>query len=65
MALVRFAQGLSRTDLAEMSGVTRQTIRNIEVGRHVPQTHTATAICEALNVKVETLFARVHGKSAA
>lgn len=53
---VRAQQKLSQSQLAEMVGVSRQTISNIENGEFVPTARLALLLCLALNEKFEELF---------
>ncbi len=52
----RESAGLTQTELAERSGVSRQLIGAAESGRNLPRVDAAVAIAAALNVAVETLF---------
>lgn len=47
---------LSQAQLAEMAGVSRQTIVNIEKGNYSPSVHLALDICKALGKTVEEVF---------
>ena len=53
----RLLLGLGQTELAELAGVTRQTLGAIEAERHSPSVDAAMRIARALGVSVETLFA--------
>lgn len=52
----RRARGLSQTQLAEMVGVSRNTISSIETGQFSPTAKLALVICIALDKKFEDLF---------
>jgi transcriptional regulator with XRE-family HTH domain len=52
----REAAGLSRMELATRSGVTRQTIWNIETGRAQPETATIFRLAQALEEPWSSLF---------
>lgn len=52
----RRARGLSQTELAEMVGVSRNTISSIETGQFSPTAKLALVICIALDKKFEDLF---------
>lgn len=52
----RAAAGLSQGQLAEMVGVSRNTISSIETGQFSPTAKLALVICIALDKKFEDLF---------
>lgn len=52
----RSEQGLSQSQLAEMVGVSRNTISSIETGQFNPTAKLALVICIALDKKFEELF---------
>jgi|SRR5271165_2300990 len=54
--LTRLARGLSQGALADMAGVTRQSISGIESGRWSPSLETALALAAALGTSIEDLF---------
>ena len=47
---------LSQAELAEKSGVTRQTINAIEKGDYNPTINLCVAICKALGKTLDELF---------
>ena len=53
---IRTELGLSQSQLAEMVGVSGNTISSIETGQFSPTTKLALAICIALEKKFEDLF---------
>lgn len=53
---VRTQQGLSQSQLAEMVGVSRNTISSIETGQFNPTAKLALVLCIALDHKFEELF---------
>ena len=53
---VRLAKRLSHTALAEMVGVSRNTISSIETGQFSPTAKLALILCIALDKKFEELF---------
>ena len=53
---VRTAQGLSQSQLADMVGVSRNTISSIERGQFSPTAKLALLLCIALDRKFEDLF---------
>lgn len=53
---VRNDRGLSQNTLAEMTGVSRNTISSIETGQFNPTAKLALIICIALDKKFEELF---------
>jgi len=52
----RAAAGLRQHELAQVAGVTRQSISAIEAGQYVPNTTVALRLAHALNCTVEALF---------
>ncbi|MNC44061.1 hypothetical protein D3C76_122360 [compost metagenome] len=52
----RAEQKLSQTQLAEMVGVSRNTISSIETGQFNPTAKLALVLCIALDKKFEDLF---------
>ena len=53
---LRTAQGLSQSDLATISGITRQAVSAIEAHQYLPTTAVALRLAGALNCQVEDLF---------
>ncbi|MBE6825781.1 MAG: helix-turn-helix transcriptional regulator [Ruminococcus sp.] len=53
---VRTAQKISQAELAEMVGVSRNTISSIETGQYQPTAKLALILCIALDMKFEELF---------
>lgn len=53
---VRKEKKLSQTELAEMVGVSRNTISSIETGQFNPTAKLALVLCIALYKKFEELF---------
>lgn len=53
---MRTELGLSQAQLAEMVGVSRNTISSIETGQFSPTAKLALVICIALDKKFEELF---------
>ena len=56
LKLARQENNLSQTDLAQMVGVSRQTISSIETGQFNPTAKLALILCVALDKKFEELF---------
>ncbi|HLN04853.1 MAG TPA: substrate-binding domain-containing protein [Acidimicrobiales bacterium] len=56
LRLARLARGLSQGALADMAGVTRQSISGIESGRWSPSLDVALALAAALGASIEDLF---------
>ena len=54
--IVRMEKGLSQQELADMVGVSRNTISSIETGQFSPTAKLALVICIALEKKFEELF---------
>lgn len=52
----RNSKGLSQAQLAEMVGVSRNTISSIETGQFNPTAKLALILCVALDRKFEDLF---------
>ena len=52
----RSEQGLSQAALAELVGVSRNTISSIETGQFNPTAKLALILCVALDKKFEELF---------
>lgn len=48
--------GLSRSELAERTGLSRQSIHSIEQGKYIPSTLVALQLAQALKCTVEDLF---------
>lgn len=53
---IRRQKGLSQTELAEMVGVSRNTISSIETGQFSPTAKLALILCIALDKKFEEVF---------
>ena len=53
---VRQEAGLSQGELAQLVGVSRNTISSIETGQFSPTAKLALILCIALNKKFEDLF---------
>ena len=53
---VRAEKGLSQSQLAEMVGVSRNTVSSIETGQFNPTAKLALVLCIALDKKFEELF---------
>jgi transcriptional regulator with XRE-family HTH domain len=56
LASRRLAVGLSRHHLAERSGISRETIRRIELGLFMPRASTALSLASALDINVTDLW---------
>src|SRR5580692_4979296 len=61
---LRQKRGISAAQLARTVGVTRQTIYAMEAGSYVPNTAVALRLAQALEVKVEDLFALPQAEPA-
>lgn len=53
----KLAGGLTQQELADLAGVTRQSIISIEQGRYRPTVELALRLARALGCAVENLFA--------
>jgi putative transcriptional regulator len=56
LRVARAEKGLSQEQLAELAGVTRQTISSIETGQYVPSALLAFVLARRLGKGVEELF---------
>ncbi len=56
MKIARIEKDLSQEQLAEILGVTRQTIGLIESGSYNPTLKLCVAICKALDKTLDELF---------
>ena len=56
MKAARAGMDLSQEELAELVGVTRQTIGMIEAGKYNPTLNLCLAICKALDKTLDELF---------
>ena len=56
LKVARGEKGLSQTQLAELVGVSRNTISSIETGQFNPTAKLALILCIALDKKFEELF---------
>lgn len=53
---IRAEKGISQAELAQMVGVSRNTISSIETGQFNPTAKLALILCIALDKKFEDLF---------
>ena len=53
---IRAEKGLSQSELAEMVGVSRNTISSIETGQFSPTAKLALILCIALDRRFEEVF---------
>ena len=56
LKVARAEKGLAQTQLAELVGVSRNTISSIETGQFNPTAKLALILCIALDKKFEDLF---------
>ena len=56
LKVARAEKGLSQTQLAELVGVSRNTISSIETGQFNPTAKLALILCIALDKKFDELF---------
>ncbi len=56
LKVARAEKNLTQSDLAEMVGVSRNTISSIETGQFCPTAKLALILCIALDKKFEELF---------
>jgi putative transcriptional regulator len=52
----RLAKDMTQSELADLLGVTRQTVLSIEKGKYTPSIALALRLAEVFDVSVETLF---------
>jgi putative transcriptional regulator len=52
----RLTRDMTQSQLAELLGVTRQTVLSIEKGKYTPSIALALRLAEVFTVSVETLF---------
>ena len=53
---IRAKKGISQQELADMVGVSRNTISSLETGQYEPSAKLAYVLCIALDLKFEELF---------
>ena len=56
----RKAARMTQSQLAERAGISRQTISDIETGKHDPTISVALLLARALGVKVDNLFKLIN-----
>lgn len=56
LKIARVKKSLSQKQLAELVGVSRQTINAIEKGDYNPTIHLCISICKILEVTLDDLF---------
>ncbi|MBF7104387.1 helix-turn-helix transcriptional regulator [Pediococcus pentosaceus] len=56
MKIARLEKNMSQSQLAEVIGVTRQTIGLVESGEYNPTLKLCVLICKALNCTLDELF---------
>ena len=56
VAKIRKEKGLSQSDLADLVGVSGNTISSIETGQYQPTAKLALLLCVALDKKFEEIF---------
>ncbi len=61
LKVARAERGLSQGQLADLAGVTRQTIGSIETGQYVPSALLAFVLADRLGKRVDDLFTLVGG----
>lgn len=59
---LRAEAGLTQQDLADLIGVTRQTVNAIEGDKYSPTLEAAFRIAEVFKVPLESVFSYVKGK---
>lgn len=61
LKLARVAHNLTQEALAQMLGVSRQTIHAVESGKYIPSTLLALKMARILKLNVEALFMLEEG----
>ena len=61
LKVARAERDLTQQGLAELAGVTRQTISSIETGQYVPSALLAFVLARVLQMPVEDLFSLAEG----
>ena len=61
LKVARAERNLSQTELADLAGVTRQTISSIETGQYVPSALLAFVLADRLGKRVDELFTLLQG----
>jgi putative transcriptional regulator len=56
LKVARAERGLSQGELAQIAGVTRQTISSIETGQYLPSALLAFVLADRLGKRVDELF---------
>jgi len=59
---MRLQKGLTQAQLAQQTGVARQSIISIEKGHFLPSIETALRIARALGAPVESIFWLMDGE---
>lgn len=60
LKVIRAERNLTQEQVANLTGVTRQTIISIEKGDYAPSVGIALSLANALNVRVDELFHLEH-----
>ena len=61
LKVARAERNLSQAQLADLAGVTRQTISSIETGQYVPSALLAFILANRLGERVDELFTLIGG----
>lgn len=64
LRMIRVDRGLTQVELASKAGVTRQYIRNLEIGESMPSLDVARRIAEALGTDVNEIWPRQDESAA-
>ena len=63
LRVARAERGISQEALANLAGVTRQTISSVETGQYVPSALLAFVLAERLGKPIAELFTLTEGQA--
>lgn len=56
LAVARCDRGLTQAEVAQMAGISRPQLANIEAGRSFPSVETFAYLCRAIGVAMDDMF---------